>query len=485
MTTHTNFEAFEIFPRNHESLEDVTKYELSDMEQLMTANYTCPCVVYPFAGDKDEVVHNLKLGLENVLTCIPLLGGETLNEGGRLWGIRKNHEPIQLGVHHLDQDPEFTSYDSLAATGFPAKFFSDNNARLVPPGADVVGFHREDGCPVALFQVNFIKGGIILTMPLHHSYGDAQSINHVFVLWAASASAARDQQPMPTFTPVLDRSYFNSSSVPSGSELEALKSDIEGCTGYTFHPLQENASNQVKTQPAAPPPTSLVMYHFSKSVCEELKRTCQPAPGSGIDFVSSYDVICAATWCAMTRARIPYLNLDLATATTSYAHPVDTRGKFGGGVVPDEYFGDGAVMIATKRILVSELIDGEVGIARGAQLIRRSTQTCTVDTIPNMVNAIHGIRDVEEMRWIWHPENAMGSSLAGMKVMEKYDFGFGLPVSFRVSAVPFDGLLGVLPGNRIGADPGGFDIYLVLEAGCQERVRTDPEFAKYCSVIGA
>ncbi|KAH8900746.1 putative trichothecene 3-O-acetyltransferase [Thozetella sp. PMI_491] len=479
MAARARFEKLPVFPHDHLSLEETTKYALSDIDQQMTSNHTRPCLAYPFSGDKSQLVKNLQLGLQNVLTNIGLVGGELLNEDGLVWVVRKNREPINLHVHHLDEDLEFPPFERLAAQGFPASFFSDNAEVLTPPGSNLAGFRRDDGCPVAVFQVNFLKGGVIMTMALHHMCGDAKSIDHTFTLWAESTRAAAAGSPMPTFAPSFDRTYFNADSAPEGKELESMKSKVRG---FTFHPIVTDPSSGALTEPPPPPPIAIVMYHFSAESCAELKRICAPAPESKVKFVSSYDVICALAWRAMTRAKIPYLKPDLETATTEYAHPIDSRGKF--GKVSMEYFGNGFIMLPTQPILISELI-GDGGIAKSAELVRLSIQSFDAESIPDLLRVRRGIVGKEEMRWIWRPENVIGTSWGGMRAMELYDFGFGLPVSVRLPVPPFEGVVGVLPANMLEGSTGGFDVYVVLESGCQDRLRADPEFAKFCSAIEA
>ncbi|EXJ90196.1 hypothetical protein A1O1_03295 [Capronia coronata CBS 617.96] len=477
----TRFETFEVLPRDHESLPETTEYELSDIDQVLTGNHTTPCIVYPFTGDKDDFIKPLRTGLQNVLTCIPLVGGELLTKDGRLWVLRKNHEPIRLGVNHLDEDPDFPTYESLSAAKFPAEFFSANALRLTPPGSNLAGLRRDDGCPVAVFQANFIKGGLILTLPLHHCCGDAKSIDHTFLLWVNSTLAAANKAPMPTFHPSIDRTYFNATaSLPSQEKLEDMKSKI---SGFSFHPIQPEPPSKPLNDPPKPPVASIKMYHFPKTSIEELKRICWPATGTGIDFVSSYDVVCALTWQAMTRARIPYLKPDLQTVTTEFGHPVNARACFN-SVVPAEYFGNGFSMVATAPILISELI-GTGGLAKAAQLIRRSVHSFDVDYIPNFLQVGHAVAGKEQIQWNWRPQNVVGTSWMSMGAMQAYDFGLGLPTAIRLPVPPFEGVLGVLPATRTDGVPEGFDVYVVLEAGCQERLTVDSDFGKYCSLIGA
>ncbi|KAI0481388.1 putative trichothecene 3-O-acetyltransferase [Xylariaceae sp. FL0804] len=465
MASTTRFETHPVWSSEAESLPDTTRFQLSDLDQQVPGNHTSPCVVFPFDGRKDDLVRHLQTGLQNVLTCIPLVGGELLSEDGRIIVLRRNREPLQLGP---------------GRPGLSRVFFAANARRLTPPGAELAGMRRDDGCPVAVFQANFIRGGVIITLPLHHMCGDAKSIDHTLTLWASSTRAAAEGKPMPGFRPLLDRSYFNAASVPVAEELQAKKANIRG---FTFHPIQNGDATVPLTDPPKLPPTTITIYHFSAAQCQALKEACSPSPDNefGVTFVSSYDAICGLTWQAMVRAKIPFLKPDLPTAKTSYAHPVDARGRF----VSRDYFGNGFCMIATDHILMSDLVDrGVSGTARAAQLIRASTQSFTKVTIPDLTAVRSGLeaQGEEEMRWLWRSEDVVGTSWSGMRAIQAYDFGFGLPTALRLSVMPFEGVLGLLPASRPG---DGFDVPVVLEEGCQRRLGEDAEFMKYCSILGA
>jgi hypothetical protein len=225
---------------------------------------------------------------------------------------------------------------------------------------------------------------------------------------------------------------------------------------------------------------SLKMYHLSAGSCTKLKDLCKPTDPQ--KFVSTYDCITALTWRCMTRARVPYLKMDIENTETNYSHAVDLRGRFG-DIVPIEYFGDGLLMGVTENISVAELIGGP-GLAKAAQAIRQSILDITVDSMPALLKVREGIEGREEMRWIWHPQNVVGTSWTGMQPFTKYDFGYGLPVSIRLSASAFEGTLGVLPANRIDGKSDGFDVYICLENSCHTRLEADPEYRAFCSLLG-
>lgn len=479
MATHAPFDTFDVLPTDFETI-----FELSDMDQVLPGSHTTACLVFSLSAEsppKRQIINYLRTGLQNVLTHIPLVGGQIHVTASRLSILRRHQQPIQLNVHHLDSDLTFPSYKTVADARFDPEIFSNNLLLLTPPDSNLTGFRRDEGCPVAVFQANFIRGGLILTLALHHQCGDAKSIDHLFSLWATSAKAAAEGALMPTWKPSLDRSYFNAHVTPTAAETEELKKNVHG---FTFHPINEaqaqiaQAAASRSDSPAAPE-NSIRMFHFSTASSVKLKEVCEPAEPD--KFVSSYDCIAALTWRCMTRARVPYLKMDIEKAKTEYAHPVDSRGKFSERV-PQEYFGNGFIVAVSENLSIGTLI-GEGGLQKAAQAIRQSTLDLNRDSIPDHVRVRKGIEGREEIRWNWQPQNVIGSSWMGMQVFQKYDFGFGLPASIRTPVPPFDGVIGMLPAAGVDGKSNGVDVYIVMENGCQERLREDAEYRAYCSPL--
>ena len=152
--------------------------------------------------------------------------------------------------------------------------------------------------------------------------------------------------------------------------------------------------------------------------------------------------------------------MDVENTKTNCSHAVDSRGKFG-GIVPIKYFGNGLLMAVTKEITIAELI-GENGLAISAQVVLQSILDITVDSIPALRKVRKGIEGREEVRWIWLPQNVVGTSWTGMQPFAKYVFGYGLPVSIMLSASAFEGTLGVVSANRVDGRSDRFNVYILF-----------------------
>lgn len=468
MSAHT---VQQVLPKDHEALPDTTRYDLSEYDHILSANLTLPRLVFPTSADLDQlqVITNLKVGLANVLTYMPFVGGKVYNDttNGTIYVLRQNHEPVDLGINRLDApEDSFPDYATLAAQNFPMDFLSQNMSKLVPPGINATAMFRSDGSPVATFQVNFIKGGIILTLGMNHLFGDAKSIDHVYTLWASSTKAAFSSQPLPKFKPSLDRSYFTATSIPGPEELESLKKDIKG---FFFSKIDPNAA-AITNDPPKPPPTSNEAYHFSAAACNRLKEALAPTePGS---YISTYDCVVAATWRAMTKSRMPYQNLT-DSSTTRVIHAVDIRGRFPN--VPTSYFGNAFWMALTDPIDVGTLLSS-TGLAKAALAVRKATLETTDSTIPNYLRVQRAVAGKESIQLDYQPANVIGTSWTGMQT-EKFDFGFGLPRSLGLSNANFEGALTILPAIGPDGRRDGVHACVALEKGCSERMKADEDYA--------
>lgn len=476
----TKRETYDILAKGHEILPDESVVVLSEIDQVIPGNHTTPCIIFQLPSDKhtkEELITYLRTGLENVLTNVPLVGSQLheTSDGG-ICALRHNHQPIQLYVHHLDLDPNLPSYQFLEENNFDPGFFNHNGELLTPSGINVGGFRRDEGCPIALFQANFIRGGLILALSFHHMCGDAKSIDNIYVYWAASTKAALQGKTLPIWKPSLDRAYFNAAYTPDAKETEKLKKNMRG---FTFHPISKDDSGKLINPPERPP-TSNKIYRISAEACSKLKDICKPNDPD--KFVSSYDCVSALTWRCITRSRISFLDIDVETKDSSFSHAVDVRGKWGGLVSPD-YLGNGFLVTLSDSIPVRELI-GSPNLARIAETIRHCTTLINENSIPDLAKVRKGIEGKEEMRWIWHPQNVVGTSWTGMRTYSEYDFGFGLPVTIRLPLPAFEGVFGVMPATRVNGKVDGLEIYVVQENGCQDRLAADEEYRKYADLLG-
>jgi hypothetical protein len=188
------------------------------------------------------------------------------------------------------------------------------------------------------------------------------------------------------------------------------------------------------------------------------------------------------TWRCLLRSRLQFLKIDPRSTESTFSHAAEIRGKFG-NLVPKDYFGNGFCVAVSTPLHVADLI-GDISLAKVAEAVRQSTLDVTAETIPNLVKVRKGIEGREEMRYIWHPQNVVGTSWMGMQAYTKYDFGFGLPVSIRLPTPPFEGVFGIMPASRIDGRVDGFDVYVVQENSCQDILAADAEYAEYCSLVG-
>ncbi|KAJ6144497.1 hypothetical protein N7470_008392 [Penicillium chermesinum] len=428
MSAHT---VEEVLPEGHKALPAVMRQDLSQYDHNIPATLVLPRLVFaaPAHLEQSQVVASLKAGLANVLSNMPFLGGKLYEAPStkKLYVLRRNHEPVKFGINHLDTpEASFPDYETLAAQHFPGDVFSTNISKAV----------------------NFIKGGIILTLGMNHLYGDAKSIDHVFSLCATSTKAALSHHPPPSFHPILNRNYFTATSIPSADELEVLKRNIKG---FTF--MKIDPSNTANSDPAPISATSTETYHFSSAAaCRRLKAALTPSP-PGL-YVSTYDCIAAATWRAMTKARAPYLGLGDAS-TTRYSHP---RRR---APLPQR----------PGRLLRQRLLDSADGAREGGRDVRRGR--AREDRAGRAQVNPRSLRRHDP--GLSARANVIGTSWDRMRV-ERYDFGIMRPRNLSLAVSVFEGMVAIVPALGEDGDRDGFQACVVLEKGCLERMKGDEEF---------
>ncbi len=132
--------------------------------------------------DQISIVQNLRSALAKTLEAIPLLAGSIqsfprMHQKGR-FGITAPWRDVDeiLTVQDLTES-DFLDYGTLRAQHFPMVRLNDRVLIPFPkPGSPP---------PVFTAQVNFIKGGLILGMLLHHDFTDGVGSVPIVKVWAA------------------------------------------------------------------------------------------------------------------------------------------------------------------------------------------------------------------------------------------------------------------------------------------------------------
>jgi hypothetical protein len=220
------------------------------------------------------------------LSQFPILaGGLKMDaENGRLWVTKKKDGEASLFVQDLEET--FPSFDELDRTDFPAATFKGH--LLLPKAVtekqlfSPLGDNQKDDLIVSTFQINFIKGGLVLGIAIHHNCSDGPGCDGFLTTWARNSKAVINGtafEVVPHGT--MDRSRL-SAKKPEAARWKELD--------RKFPVLKDGGG------PPPPPPAdfkmpelAIRMWHFPKSKTEQLKS--QAMAKTGESWISTYDAI--------------------------------------------------------------------------------------------------------------------------------------------------------------------------------------------------
>jgi hypothetical protein len=400
---------------------------------------------------------------------------------GKLWVLKKKTTTVGFAICYMDgPDDKFPSFKELEEKHFPAALI-DGNA-LLPKSVtekqlfSPLGENKNKDTLISTFQINFIRGGLILGLAVHHSCSDGPGCDGFLSQWAENSKALAASSPLPSLDQAnLDRSKLSAPSNPGPVEMEYLSKKL---------PVFKHVKDAPAPLPAgwAMPPLSPVMYHFSKSSCEKLKAMCKPA--DTMSWISTYDAIMSIMWKTMTRAKIPYLKPE-PTKEVILVHAVNNRSRLD-PPLPDRFLGNAVALARCQPMAVESLIAPN-NLPDIAVSVRASIKRIDSQSIKDTASWVAG---TEDKNWIAMAlDSFLGMDLAGtswqtMKYESK-DFGFGNPKAMRFPSPAFDGYVFVYPQRLSSSDPDeGIEICVCLEQSCQERLMLDEELKEFAQPRG-
>ena len=447
-----------IRPAGWENAPAEERFALSDMDHTMPKIYVQIVEIFRLTQpvDKAEIVDSMAKGLEFTLSQFPILaGGLKMDaENGRLWVTKKKDGEASLFVQDLEET--FPSFDELDRTDFPAATFKGH--LLLPKAVtekqlfSPLGDNQKDDLIVSTFQINFIKGGLVLGIAIHHNCSDGPGCDGFLTTWARNSKAVINGtafEVVPHGT--MDRSRL-SAKKPEAARWKELD--------RKFPVLKDGGG------PPPPPPAdfkmpelALRMWHFPKSKTEQL-----------------------------TRSKLDLLHPDLAKEVI-LVHAVNTR-KILDPPLQETMMGNAVALPRTEPIKISELI-AENNLPEIAQRVRNSIKTITPQYVAELPEWIAGLDD---RRWIsinmssFLGMDLAGTSWQGMNVYQKHDFGFGVAKAIRFPDPQFEGYVFVYPSRadvKDNAVDEGIEVCVCLEKGCHDRLMKDTELLRYAQPRGS
>lgn len=337
--------------------------------------------------------------------------------------------------------------------------------RTLPGGAGYSALGPE---PVLLVQLNFVQGGLILTVNAQHSTMDMTGQAEVIRLLSKACHGAEftpeelsvGNVSRDTIIPLLDDSY------EPGQEVENQMVKAPAPAEGDYH-----------QPPAVLPKATWAYFSSSPEALAELKRTAVSSKTSNLGFISMDDSLSALLWQSSCRARLP--RLDLSTRTT-FCRAVDVRHQMGVSRLYPGLLQNMTFNQRTLQQIVAEPLGDLAASLRAeldpAQLRYRTQAFATVMSRSPDKSVISFTGRVDPST------DLMLSSWAKVDCWNlDFNLGLGPPESVRRPRfTPYEGLIYLMPKSP----EGEISVGICLRDEDLERLKNDEAFMRYCRYIG-
>ncbi|KAM7208143.1 hypothetical protein V8F20_001423 [Naviculisporaceae sp. PSN 640] len=358
----------------------------------------------------------LRLGLERTIKQRPYLAGIVSRDPQRerlmvtypiqqekpnihkFFGVKELDPGLRLHTTNNDARPH--SYHELRQRQMPISQLL--RGQLEPYG----GSQTELNSMPVVAQANFIPGGCLLSVTLHHSIFDGFGAESVVAAWARNCKELQQH----------GNSYYPEEDIHILTMAPCLKEPSQAITNHFFNkscrkdqPLtqdnymwellgMQNPHTQIsksppalyarhypQPQPPSQPPLTPAIFTASANSIARLKANSTPPPwalaGGSWPEISTFDAVASLLWRSIMAARLPDLDTATRRQKSRLRIPVSIRKSL---KIPPNYPGN-CLLNAVTSLPVNELVsepDGE----RTSPMIRAAILTARSPT--NASNAI-------------------------------------------------------------------------------------------------
>ena len=474
---------------------------LSPVDQMAWDEYTCFLMLFPLSTgvDNREIYSKLSAGLSLTLSEIPFIGGYITSvegtAGGRLqikidegYGTRVTYRDYTTPESRTNFKP---SYDELKRDNFPCSAFDP--AALMP----VQLFVKGPEPPVMVIQTNFIDGGLIMSVCLHHKTSDGLGLATVLKAWAKHTKevdmAIGDNLSTATddLTPrSMDRSSMCNGLV--GSQIEDFPEYRVIDVSAMMLAQAEMAAATATPIPAAPTnplkslgPLKFCLVHLPVKGLAHLKSAASPpTPTDG--WISTNDAICALLWRHITRVRTDLIcalkpDSPLPPQTPlNFVVAVEARRRMV-PALPSEYLGNAAFHCTVTSDL-GTVASPSTPFSTVARLIREAVTGFDYAKIRGVIGLVDSVAKASDLLLKAFEDPMRGLIVTSWVDMGLYDIEWGASLgrteSVRVPGVtleegmPFCGIFPRRPD-------GGLEVAIFMEEAAIQRLKEDEEFAAF------
>ncbi|KAI0194579.1 transferase [Astrocystis sublimbata] len=408
------YEVFDIQP-SISQVAELEWFRLSPLDLIVTQHYNSYAVIFEAINplDRESIVKIVCQALEaTLLQCRHLVGTIEPNDQGDFSILKRPSSSVPLVVRTLDSsDDRFPLIDSLRQSHFCCGDFGDATI-LSNPGMTMSSEASPlASMPVVGFQLNFIPGGMILTVNIHHFAMDLTGTCSLIKHLGAHCYSLRHGIPGPSWDArLLNRSRFIPRAIPEEAKINAQPAPMKNP-----HWL----------------PCTWLLFHIPQDRLMKLKQLATPTDGS---WISTYDALVAFLWRILSKTRATIYKPDCSSPAI-LLESVNMRKRLQ-PPVPTEYQGNvlcGGLSFTQKDQLTLDEVISTAPISRLATFIRNITNSVTEDTLQTTLDAVAPLRDKSNLHVQLESFPPMSLAVTDWRdaSVRSADFGFGRPVAFR------------------------------------------------------
>lgn len=441
-------------------LEMPVKQKLSALDMNMPRLYgSREILCFPLlAGmNKAQTFENLRGGLAHTISSIPWISGEVGPEEGS--DPESSRVQVVEGIggvvlRYKDLTRVLPSYNELKKNNFT---FSKLTTPLISP-LQVI----QESQPVMAAQANFVEGGLLLTVGVHHSVCDGGALDHILEIWAHNTGVTHDSGPYSKYDPV------SNDRTPLCEGLPA--NNIADFPEYVLMPTPSADPTQMAPPTFKLPPMTAKIFYLSPEHLADLKIAAKA--------FSTNDAVSAFFWHHMTVARNPSNDSTDNDKTSAALFAVNIRDRTS-PPLPATYLGNASLGGITQRLSITSLKDTQAGLCQAAAAFRKGLNAINSPSrVPLTIGLLSSRPNPQDFKFAVHgflgPDITL-TSWANMGVRKRAWGGLGKPEGFRVPYEAADGVVAIFPK----LENGGLEVMAGLENESMERMLKNPRFQQF------
>ncbi|KAL9618434.1 MAG: hypothetical protein Q9160_006875 [Pyrenula sp. 1 TL-2023] len=340
---------------------------LSNIDQGLTRTYVRMGLCYPLPAETlpSTVLARLEEFVAKTVRCLPHLSGKVVvvkdaaqQDTVAVQFSRNDVLQYRPVARHLTKTEYPFSFEKLSQDGMPADALISEKLNRMPDKPD-----ENDGpAPVLVIQANFIEGGLIVTLYLHHSVGDGLTLAHI--IRGVFRNGFRETIDIDDDQAI--RLYLDEDA----SRRRQMSGDNHGRPDGSRLPLYHSidksspARRQLERPETMMSKAGVKVLSFSISRLKALKAAINDSllngnPHISINasprptYVSTFNVLASLLWRSIVRARSARLDVS-GVKDWALIVPVNIRGRITCPLT-DAYLGNGVASSMTRLSTVDLL----------------------------------------------------------------------------------------------------------------------------------